>query len=85
MLTSEHFIDKRLELSLEIQPDKLAGKRSPSSRLFSHASGDWKAVLHKDSWWVVGHHLAYPARDRYDAQRLLQELSQQYKRSQGGK
>jgi hypothetical protein len=85
MLMSENLVDKLFEVSVEIKPDKPAGKRSPSARLFLHASDDWRAVFHDDSWWVVGHNLAYPARDRDDAQRLLQELSQQYKRSQGGR
>jgi hypothetical protein len=80
MLTSENLIDKLFEVSVETQPDKPAGNRS---RLFAHASGDWKVVLDDDSWWVVGHHLAYPARDRDDAQRLGEELSRQHKGSQG--
>jgi hypothetical protein len=80
MLMSENVIDKLFEVSVEIQPDKPAGNRS---RLFAHASGDWKVVLDDDSWWVVGHHLAYPARDRDDAQRLGEDLSRQHKGSQG--
>ena len=82
---SENIIDKLFEMSVEIQPDKPAGKGSPSANLFLHTSGDWKVVFLKDSWWVAGHHLAYPARDRGDAQRLCEELSRQHKSSQGGK
>ena len=82
---SENLIDKPFEMSVEIQPDKPAGRRSPSSRLFLHASGDWRAMLHEDSWWVVGHNLAYPARGRDDAQRLREELGRQHKGSQGKK
>jgi hypothetical protein len=85
MLMAENLIDKLVEVSVEIQRDKPDGKRPPSSKLFLHASGDWKVVLHGDSLWVVGHHLAYPARDGDDAQRLLQELSRQHKGSQGKK
>ncbi len=76
MLISENLI----EVSVEIQPDKPTQDRF---ELFSHASGDWKVVLDDDSWWVVGYHLAYPARDRDDAQRLREELSRQHKRSEG--
>ena len=73
--------DEPVKATVEAQPDKTVQNRSPSTRLFFHASGDWREVLHKGSWWVVGHHLAYPARDRDDAQRLRNELNQQYKRS----
>ena len=70
-----------MKVTVEAQPGKPVQNRSPSTGLFLHASGDWREVLHKGSWWVVGHHLAYPARDRDDAQRLRNELNQQYKRS----
>lgn len=77
--------DELVEATAEAQPDKPVQNRSPSTRLFFHASGDWRAVPHDDSWWVVGHYLAYPARDRDDAQRLREELSRQHKGSQGKK
>ncbi len=78
----ENLIDKLFEVSVEIKPDNPVGNRSRSSRLFFHTSGDWRVVPHKDSWWVVGYHLAYPARDRDDAERLRNELSHQHKPSQ---
>jgi len=77
--------DEPVKATVEVQPDKPVQNRSPSTRLFLHASGDWRAVLHEDSWWVVGHNLAYPARGRDDAQRLREELSRQHKGSQGKK
>ena len=69
-----------MKVTVEAQPAKPVQNRSSSTRLFLHASGDWKVVLKKDSYWVVGHHLAYPARDRDDAQRIRNELSQRHKR-----
>ena len=68
------------KVTMKAQPAKPVQNRSSSTRLFLHASGDWKVVLKKDAYWVVGHHLAYPARDRDDAQRLREELSQRHKR-----
>ncbi len=78
---SEGSIDELINATLKAQPDKPVLGGSPSVRLFFHASGDWREVLHGGSWWVVGHHLAYPVRDRDDSQRLRTELSHQHKRS----
>ena len=65
MLIPKSLTDELTKATSETQRD-----RSPSTKFFIDASGDWREVLHDGSWWVVGHHLVYPARDRDDAQRL---------------
>ena len=77
----EGLTDEVIKVTLEIQPDKPDQHLSPSIRFFIDTSGDWREVIHDGSWWVVGHHLMYPARDRDDAQRLRNELSHRHKSS----
>jgi hypothetical protein len=77
-------IQDTMVLQNTLSENKTAGKANGSSlltRLFREASGDWRAVCHDDKWWVVGHHLAYPAKDRDHAERRRQELSKEYLQS----
>ena len=74
-------IQNSMVLQNTLSETKAASKANdPSSlsTLFREASGDWRMVCHDDKWWVVGHHLAYPAKDRDHAERRRQELSKEY-------
>ncbi len=80
----EDLRDKLLTVSAETQSDTPDGPRPHSTRFFINASGDWRKVVDNGSWWVVGHHLMYPARDRDDAERLRKELSHRTSTSRAG-
>jgi hypothetical protein len=55
------------------------GWRGPGTcpdTFFLDASGSWREAFHHNSWWAVGRHLVYPARDKDDARRICRQLSQ---------
>ncbi len=65
--------NKGFAVTVERLPES-AGNRPTGTRFSLDAGGDWRPVFDGHYWWVVGHHLVYPASDRYHAERRCEEL-----------
>ena len=52
-----------------------AAPEKPADIFSLDTSGSWRKAFHHNSWWAVGYHMAYPARNKDDAQRICKQLS----------